>query len=397
MYVAMDHSTNGVQAIRAIATLIAITGNLDVPGGNIYTSAQKLNGLMTNLRLAERVAKDDTVGVDYPLFTKFVGETTFLPAIEQMVSGKPYPIKALFTAGNNAALNWPNTNKFRLGRNQLDLMVVIDIFMTDTARMADIVMPGATFMERLEIKDCFGQGVNLVTLANKAIEPLGNSMEDWRIWAELGKRMGYAEYFPWKNAEELVSHLLEPTPISLDELKQKPDGIYYAEMEFKKYLRNGFNTPSGKVEIYSETLKEYGHDPLPAFHEPMESPVSRPDLVEKYPLFFLAGQKTKAYTHSQFRNISSLRKLVPEPLLEINPKTANSLGIGDGDWVKVESLRGGITLKAKFSEDVPPRVVAMQHGWSEANANYLTDDAARDPISGYPGMRSVMCRVTKAG
>lgn len=395
MYVAMDHSTNGVQAIRAIATLMAITGNIDIPGGNIYTSVGRLSRLLTNLRLPEMVAKDPGVGADYPLFTKFVGETSVSLTIEQMVSEKPYPVKALLFAGVNAALTWPNTNKFEQGRHKLDLMVVIDIFMTDTAKMADIVLPSTTFLERLELRDYLGRGFSLVALANKAIEPIGNSMVDWKIWAELGKRMGYAEYFPWQDDEELLGHLLEPAPISLDELRQKPGGVYYAETEFKKYLRDGFNTPSEKVEIYSETLKEYGYDPLPTFHEPTESPVSRPDLVEKYPLMFLGGGKTRAYTHSQYHNLPSLRKLVPEPLLEINLRTAQALGIGDGGWVKVESPRGSIKLKARLSEDVHPKIVAMQHGWSEANANYLTDDLARDPISGYPALRSVMCRVTK--
>jgi anaerobic selenocysteine-containing dehydrogenase len=220
-------------------------------------------------------------------------------------------------------------------------------------------------------------------------------MEDWKIWAELGKRMGYAEYFPWENAEELITHLLEPTPITLEELRQNPGGIFYAETEFKKYLKDGFRTPSGKVEIYSETLKEYGYDPLPVFHEPIESPVSRPALADKYPLMFLGAGKTRTYTHSQYRNLPSLRKLIPEPLLSINPGTARELGIGDGDWVRVESARGNIELKASLTADVHPGIVAMLYGWSEANANYLTDDMARDPISGFPGLRSVMCRVSK--
>lgn len=397
IYVAMDHSTNGVQAIRAIAALMAVTGNIDVPGGNTYTSAQRLSRLMTNLRLPDRISKDRPVGADYPLFTRFVGETQAMPAIEQMVTEKPYPIKGLFIAGENAVLNWPNTNKFKQGREKLDLMVVIDIFKTESAKMADVVLPGVTFMERLELKDYLGQGVSLVALANNPVKPIGSLMPDWQIWAELGKRMGWGEYFPWQSTEELLKYLLAPTPISLDELKQKPAGIHYAQREFRKYLKNGFNTPSKKVELYSETLKEFGHDPLPTFHEPTESPVSRPDLAKDYPLLFLGGQKTRAYTHSQYRNLPSLRRLVPEPLLEINPQTARGLGIKDGDRVVVESPRGSIRVKAKLSEDVHPRTVAMQHGWNEANANYLTDDMARDPISGYPALRSVLCRVTKVG
>jgi len=276
------------------------------------------------------------------------------------------------------------------------LMVVIDIFMTDTTRMADIVLPSTTFLERLELRDYLGRGFSLVTLANKAIEPVGNSMGDWRIWAELGKRMGYAEYFPWNDDEELLRHLLELAPISFEEFKQKPGGVYYAEPKFKKYLEGGFNTPSKKVEIYSETLAQLGIDPIPTFREPLESPVSRPELVEKYPLVLTTGARSTVYLHSGYRNLPSLRELQPEPFIEINPETASSLGIADGSIVTVESPRGSIKIKAKLTEDVHPRVVSIQMGWSEANVNFLTSNETSEPVLGLVGLRSVVCRVTKA-
>lgn len=200
----------------------------------------------------------------------------------------------------------------------------------------------------------------------------------------------------WKDTDELFEHLLKPTNITLDQLRQHPGGVYYAKREFQKYLRDGFNTPSRKVELYSETMKDYGYDQLPTFHEPAESPVSRPDLAEKYPLLFVSGSRTIFYHHSQHRNLPTLRRLAPEPLLEIHPETASGLGVADGNMVTVESIRGSTKVKARLTEDVHPKVVAMQHGWSEANCNYLTDDEARDPVSGYPGFRSVLCRVVKA-
>jgi len=266
--------------------------------------------------------------------------------------------------------------------------------MTETAKLADIVLPGTTFLEREDIRDYKG---GMIAVSNKIIEPIGNSMEDWKIWVDLGRRMGYAEYFPWENSDELFEYWLEPTNISLAQLRQNPGGVFFAEREFQKYLKDGFDTPSGKVEIYSQILKGYGYDPLPTYHEPAESPVSRPDLVEEYPLIFVSGLRILPYLHSEYRNLPSLRKLVPEPLIEINPQTASNLGIADGDLIMVESIRGSTKLKARLTEDVHPKIVMMQHGWAEANANCLTDDQARDPLSGYPGFRSVMCRVTKAG
>jgi len=221
-------------------------------------------------------------------------------------------------------------------------------------------------------------------------------MEDWKIWAELGRKMGYAEYFPWKDTEELMSELLKTSGITLEQLKQNPGGIIYREKKFQQYLKDGFNTPSKKVEIYSEALDKLGIDPIPTFREPVESPVSRPDLAKKYPLLLTTGARSTAYLHSEYRNLPSLKKLLSEPFIEINPETAGSLGIANGDMVKVESPRGSIKIKAKLTTDVHPKVVSIQMGWAQANANVLTSNETSDPVLGIAGFRSVLCRVSKA-
>ena len=389
--ISLDHCTNGIQAIRAIAALTAISGNLDIPGGNTYAPGLQ----QTDLRYQEKVADDLPIGSDYPLFAKYTREQTVVPAIDGILSEKPYPIKALLIGACNPILTWPNTSKVIEAFEKLDLIVVTDIFMTDTAKRADIVLPGSTFLERQDLRTYPSRGMALIVRTERAVEPVGHSMEDWKIWAELGKRMGYGEYFPWKDSDELFEYLLGPTNVSLDRLKENPGGVYYSERRFQKYLNDGFNTPSKKVELYSETMEGFGYDPLPTFHEPAESPVSRSDLVEEYPLILITGARTIAYNHTQYRNLPSLRRLVPEPLIEINPGTAARFGIADGDTVKVESLRGAIQLRAKLTKGIHPGVVSLQHGWSEANVNYLTDDQARDPISAYPGFRSEMCGVAK--
>lgn len=389
--VSLDHCTNGVQSSRAIASLVAITGNLDIAGGNTYTPGLR----QTNLRLEEKIASDRPIGSDYPLFSKYTLEQTVVPLLDNILTGKPYPIKALLIGGGNPLLTWSNINKTIKAFEKLELIVVNDIFMTDTAKRAHIVLPGCSFLEREELLTYPAHGIALIAKTNKVVEPVGNSMDDWKIWAELGKKMGYGEYFPWANSDELFEYLLQETNVSLDQLNQNPGGIYYAQKQFQKYVRDGFNTPSRKVELYSETMNRFGYDPLPTFHEPAESPISRPELVNSYPLILTTGARTKIYLHSNYRNLPSLRRLMPEPLIEINPQTAENLGIRQGDLVKVESLRGECVLKADLTEDIHPDVVSIQHGWSEANVNYLTDDTARDPISAYPGFRSEMCRVTK--
>ena len=389
--VSLDHCTNGVQTSRAIATLVAVTGNFDMPGGNTYCSPLR----QKSLRIKGKVSVTEAIGAEYPLFSRFIRETTSIPVADAIISGKPYPVKALMVQGSNPILTWPNTNKLKKAFEELELLVVIDIFMTKTAELADIILPAATFLEEKVLKDCFYTGLPLIVRGDKAIDPPGNCLSDWKIWSELGRNMGFEEYFPWKDEDELFEYLLEPTNITLDQLRKSPGGVFYWPREQKRYLKEGFNTPSGKLEIYSKIMEQHGYDPMPTFREPAESAVSKPDLVEKYPLVLISGARINVFTHSQHRNVPVLRKQQPEPLIEINAQTAKDLGVDDGDLVTVESPRGSIKLKAKVTQDIHPRVVSIQHGWSEANVNMLTDDEARDPISCYPGLKSVLCRVVK--
>lgn len=398
--ISVEHCTNGLQTLRALAVMIGITGNFDVPGGNSYAAA---GGSCYAPRLErkilgdpEQISLDKSVGAAYPIFSQFVQESTATPIPEAILTGKPYSVKAMIVQGSNPVLTWPNTNKVKKALGKLELLVVIDPFMTDTARLAHFVLPPTLFAERKELKDYRHLALPLVLLADGAIEPPGKAQDDWKIWAELGKRMGYAEHFPWKDSEELYGRMLLAMGLSLAKIKENPKAGFYGRREYRKYLEEGFSTPSGKVEIYSERLKSLGYDPLPTFHEPAEGYATRPDLAQKYPLILITGIRNMIYTHSQYRNVPALRKYVPQPLLEIHPRTAKGLGIAQGDEVVVESFRGSVKFHAHLAEDIHPKVVAVPHGWSEANANILTDDVARDPVSGYPGFRSVLVRVSKS-
>ena len=392
--VALDHFNSGFQASRAIAILIAITGNLDVPGGNIWPTR---GTPFTNLRIVDRIHDEDGIGAEYPIFNRFSRERSAVCIPDAILNETPYPIKALLVQGSEPMRIWPNTSRAEKALKKLELLVVVDLFLTDTAKLADVVLPATSFLEGKPWKDYRGNGLPMVGVGNQAIEPIGSAMEDWKIIAELGKKMGFAEYFPWKNADELFQYLFEPTGITMEQFKERPGGIFTAKPESQKYLKNGFNTPSGKVEIYSEMLEQYGYAPLPTFEEPLESPVSRPDLAADYPFMLITGAKTMYFTHSRFRNVPSLRKHVPEPLVEINAKAAKEIGIGQGEMVSVESPRGSIRLKASLTDDIHPKVVSIQHGWGEANVNLLISDAAsvRDPVSSYPPFKAALCRVVK--
>jgi len=390
--VPMDHCIGGIQNSRAISILIAITGNLDVPGGNIYIPSLR----MTGMRVKGAVSQDEVIGADYPIFNRFVGETSCAPVADAILTGKPYPVKAMIVFAANPVLTWPNANKVSQAFSQLDFMVVSDLFMTETAKLADIFLPATTFWEEEALKDYYFVGLPLVLLASRVVEPLGECRDNWKIWAELGKRMGYADYFPWKSTAEFLDALIEPSGISLEQLKERPSGVWYGDSSRKqKYLEKGLNTPSGKVELFSELMANYGYDPLPGFVDPLQDLVDNPGLAADYPLILTGGTRISPFTHSRHRNVARLKKLAPYPTVEINTGTARNSNISDGDWVVVESPRGSIRLRARTSEDIHPRVVSIPHGWDEANVNLLTDDEARDPISSYPGYRSVMCRVMK--
>ena len=275
-----------------------------------------------------------------------------------------------------------------------DLVVVIDHFMTETAMHADIVLPPTTFFERVNILKV--QGRPMITVRNRVLDPPENCMDDAMIWVALAKKMGYGEYFQWGSVEEIIESILKPTGLSIEMVREPVSGYQFADYDIGKYVEDGFDTPSGKVEIYSKTMKDHGYPPLPTYNEPSESPISRPDLAGKYPFILTVGSHVRYFTHSQYRNIPLLRSKMPEPVVEINTKTALDKGISNQDKVIVETPRGSIGLTASVTEDILPGVISILYGWNEANANVLTDDGSRDPISGFPAFRSLLCNVYKA-
>ena len=389
---ALDQSGNGVQSARAIAILQAVTGNLDVPGGN--TSPPPFRA--TYLRFPGMVAEKPLGADRYPQFFKSCREGQLVVLPEALLSAKPYPLKAMIISGSNPVLTSPNSEKVKQALRRLDFLVVMDLFVTETAELADIVLPAASYLERTELRDYELLGIPHVILRKKAIE-VEECWPDWRFWFQLAKRLGCGKYFPWEDEKEAINHLLRPTGITIEQLKENPSGIAYGLMKYRGYEEKGFRTPSRKVELYSERLENLGQDPLPTYYEPAESPLSTPDLAKEYPLILTTGSRMLQYYHSQLHNIPRLRGKSPQPVAEVHPDTAGEYGINDGEMVILEAKRGSIKIKAKVTEDIAPTVVSIPHGWSQANANVLTDDKPEscDPISGFPAFKALLCRVSK--
>ncbi|MFC2070565.1 molybdopterin-dependent oxidoreductase [Chloroflexota bacterium] len=392
----IDQHINGFQGNRAMAILQIITGNVDIPGSWITMPFIRLGDLRVT-EISEPIGAEE-----HPLFRRFWGRTS--PYGQQMlfadavIDEVPYALKALIVNGGNPALTLPDSVRIREAMSKLDFMVVMDLFMTDTAKLADIVLPACSFLEKSGVGYVYGvnTGIPYAMLRKKVIEPVGESWADWKIWTELGRRMGYGEYFPWNTEEEVVDFFLKPSGMTREQLENEhPEGMFYVPDD-EKYQSGVYRTPSGKIEIYSETLLENGYDPIPEYIEPSQSPISTPELAKKYPVILTTGSRLPQYTHSQLRNIPSLRKEAPEPLAEINPETAAKYGLADGDMMVVETPKGSVTMKTHTIEELSPGIVSIPHGWSEANANLLTSLDVRDPITGYTEMKALLCRVRKA-
>jgi len=387
------HCSNGVQNHRAIILLPALTGNFEVPGGNRGVP----DPLPTNgITLHERVADlPPGLGSDrFPIWTKLFREMESNVFADQIESGDPYPIKAVFGAGLNL-MYFPNSNRFVENLKKLDFIVVTEYFHTPTTQFADIVLPISSWLERHILVTRPGGYVSLI---EPAIEPVGESWPEWKIYFELAKRLGLGDEFWGGDFEKCLSYILEPSGITLEDLRQHPEGIKYpvSPRPARYYEKAGFQTPSGKVEIASSILAQHGHEPLPVYKESMENPVSRPDLAGSFPLTMMSGARKLAFIHSQYQNIPQLRKMVPEPLMEVNPSDAEPRGIQSGDMVMVSSPRGSMKLKADVTDIILPGMVMIPHQWpGEANVNVLVDDQNLDPLSGFAPFKSQLCQVTK--
>jgi anaerobic selenocysteine-containing dehydrogenase len=390
--VSLELSTNGFQTLRAVAILQAITANLDIPGGAIFLK----EAMLTDLRLISRNGGRQAIGAqEHPLFHASTGHAQANFYARAILEGKPYPLKGLVVAGSNPALTWPNAGKVRRALSKLDFIAVMDPFMTETARFAHLVLPCASFLGGNELWDSSHLSSEpRLGLAPKFCDDEGLPT-NWEVWKEIATRMGYGESFPWETEEDAINFRLRSMGLTLDDLRGMPGGYVYHQWKAGKYEQEGFRTPSGKVEIYSAELEHYGYAPLPVYLEPAESPVSAPRIAASYPLVLTTGARTLGYLHSRFRNVPSLLNRAPEPYVEINTLTAAEFHVEDGEVVFVETRRGRIEVKVRCTPRILQNVISLPHGWDQANANVLTDDANADPVTGFPADRSLLARIVK--
>jgi anaerobic selenocysteine-containing dehydrogenase len=250
---------------------------------------------------------------------------------------------------------------------KLDFIVAVDLFMNSTTQLADVVLPSATFLEKEGFRTWW---VPLQSI-NKAISVEG-CKPDVEINFELAKR--FDPNFRWKSIHHLFDDIIRPSGMTFAELQEKgwvlpPEG--HPSAPYQRYEKGllrpdgkpGFQTPSGKVEIYSSLREEWGLEPLAHYEEPPFTPVTQPELQKEYPLILSTGRRSPVFFHSEHRMIPWLRQIDPDPVVEIHPDTAKSLVIGDGEWVWVENWFGKAKFKAKVTRVVPRWMVMATHGW----------------------------------
>lgn len=406
MYTGLEYTDSGVQNLRAVFILFAITGNLDVPGGIMLRARRASPYRRTDVAPPRHVKP---IGYDrYPLFCELTQAAHFMEAPRAILNGDPYPIKALIVGGASIITGYPDPDLWRRCFEALDLLVVTDRFMTADGQYADFVLPATTYFENRGYQKFPGY----VQLRERVIEPLGESRPDYWIFTQLARRLGYGDVFP-EDEDALIEFVLRDHPVGLDELRRHPEGMPFGKPEeTRKYesgqLRGdgkpGFPTPSGKVEIAASLLARYGFDALPKYTDPREGPGADPELARAYPLVLNTGARIQSTYRSQHLNIPGLLAMQPEPQVLIHPDDAAARGIEDGELVNVCTPRGKVPFSARVTDAVMTGGVEVNVGgggpiqaraWRRANANYLTDFNGRDPISGFPTFKALLCDVQK--
>ncbi len=408
-YTGLEYTNSGTQNIRAVLILWALTGNLDVPGGKIIN----LHGefpLNQGMRL-EPPPGIKAIGQDrYPLYHLYRREAHAMELPRAILQDDPYPLRALLVVGSSIITSYPNPDLWRRSLVALEALVVVDRFLTADAMYADVVLPATTMFE-LESYMVYGRTIQH---RRRVIEPQGEARPDWDIAVAIANRLGYGHLYP-QSSREMLRQALAGSGVEVDSLRRRPAGVelpgpaqQYRQWERGLLRRDGqpgFETPSGKFEITSTVLAQYGYDPLPVYTEPQEGPLAAPELAQQFPLVFNSGARIQSDFRSQHHNIPGLLKMQPRPEVTLHPRDAAARNIRHGDEVWLVSPRGRVRFTANVSEDIVPGVVEANAGggspvaslpWRECNVNELTDDANRDPISGFPVYKALLCEVMKA-
>jgi len=290
---------------------------------------------------------------------------------------------------------WPNSARLRRALAGLELFAVCDFFPNPTSDLATVFFPAATHLERQALVVTPG---GRVQYRPAAVHPLGQARGDTEFVFEVAGELGLGRRFWDGDIHASYEARLEGLGLSFGDLKRAgaPTTLDVPDPVERGFERHGFGTPTGKVEFVSTILQEAGYEGLPFYREPFWSPVATPGIAEEYPLVLTSGARSRTYSHSQGRQLRSMRAQEPDPRVQISPRDARDRGIQDGEEVRLSSPLGFVSMKAWITDSLPAGIVSAPHGWAEADVNLLIPDAGLDPISGFPPFRSSLCQVERS-
>ncbi|MBX7116871.1 MAG: molybdopterin-dependent oxidoreductase [Myxococcaceae bacterium] len=379
----VEHHENGVQTVRAISSLEALCGRFDAPEADEALLSRPsphfadeplpaLYRLSTPLPLPPRVEEAPLGAERYPLFQMYNREAQGTLLADAVLDDTPYPVRALMLVASNWFVTGPGTQRLSQVADKLELLVVVDPFLTPSAQRADVVLPAATFAEAPTV-DSAGQEVTPALVA-----PQHEAWPDWKIVFELGRALGLGQYFPWGSLAEAMQ---APRVPFMEDAALQPKPALAS--------RPRFGTPTGKVEFSSALLEASGAAAVPTWSPPTETPST------EFPLYLVTGPRTQAYINSQFHRIPTVEAKAREPEVLLHGAAATKASVANGELVDVVSPHGRVRMRLRVTDEVQAETAVMPAGWAEANPNLLIHPDRRDPVSGFPAFRSGVCRIEK--
>lgn len=425
-------------ALLSQSILRAITGNLDVAGGEVlnddHYETLDYMGLIGFPDLVDHPARTrDNVNAGEVPISSVKGYAAFLDAMARLhpeghyaaqymlftsqphvyraiLEGEPYSIRAVIVQNGEPMVNYGGARLAHQAftSDELELLVVMDHWLTPTAQLADYALPAADFLERPELSMRWGF-TRMFTVGQQTTEPMFDRHDDYDLWSGLGRRLLDPADWP-EDVTDMLDRFLAPSGRTHREWADGGPCYYLPEnVQFQKYKQRGFATPSGKVELIPTLLQQFGIDPRPVYTGP---PYARPDVDDEaaYPLQMLTGSRVKEFMGSTMRQAEKMRLWHPEPLVEIHPETAAEYGIADGDWVEITRPEGSIRQRASVTDTIIPKTINLAGYWWEpergpgpdlsgvwvANANAITPyDPSLSSFVGDQPLRGMRCRISR--
>lgn len=390
----LDMYTNGIDAVRTLAILMGLTGNLDVPGGNVFLPFAGQSALPTKPAPKEK-------RVWYKTFPLFV-EVPMVGVKEAILREEENRPRAMIVHHSNPVLIHANESRTRQALEALDFLMVNDVVSTATTEMADLVLPMAGVIESYSYLAYSSAEGGYLALSRPLANPPGEARPVFEAEYELAEKMGLHRDYPFHDTLSWLKFMIKPTGVTFERLEEEQIVFATPPAKHRKHEEQGFNTPSGKVDFYCELFAKHGYPPFPTYEEPAGEPLGSHNTTDKGFSLIGSSRRSGQFIHTRFKYLESLSRAYPEPLVRIHPQDATQRGIKDGDEVKVTSAQGEIRIKAKVEDHGNPGHVLVDFGWGnpsdkKASINSLVSDAHFNPVSGATPNRLFPCEVRKVG